>query len=143
MCKVDARQRETGPGGKVWPPQRLNPSRFNRRAVRPGRCENCTSRIAAARVAATRTDGPAQLERRRAMAESPTRSGDAVLTPAEALAEIRREFGTAPSYNQLWARIVDGRVPAHRDGRAWRIRRADLPPPADACGLSVARPVAA
>jgi hypothetical protein len=41
--------------------------------------------------------------------------------------QLRERYGQAPSYARLWAAIASSSVPARREGRLWRIRKADLP----------------
>lgn len=45
----------------------------------------------------------------------------------ETIRTLRELHGSAPRYQALWLAIGEGRVPAHRQGREWRIRRTDLP----------------
>jgi hypothetical protein len=59
-------------------------------------------------------------------------------------ATLQREYGRAPSYQQLWGAAASGRIPARREGREWRIQRDDLPVIAAHFGLRAAptRPAA-
>lgn len=38
-----------------------------------------------------------------------------------------RELGASASYDYLWRRVTDGRIPARRIAGKWCIARADLP----------------
>jgi hypothetical protein len=58
-----------------------------------------------------------------------------------ALQELRSVYGVKTTYQRLWAAIVNGHVPAHRNGRRWMIQRPDLPRVAAALGAT--RPAAA
>jgi hypothetical protein len=49
------------------------------------------------------------------------------LTPIDVIVELRRRYGDAPTYGQLWVLLASGTVPARRDGRAWKIPRAAVP----------------
>lgn len=53
-------------------------------------------------------------------------------------AELRRQFGIAVTYQQLWAGVVSGRLPAYRLGRRYRIKRGDLPNVAAILGATAA-----
>lgn len=57
------------------------------------------------------------------------------LSLSETLPELRRQ-GLSVSYWRLWAACAEGRVPAHRQGREWRIRRSDLSRVAEAFRLA-------
>ena len=49
------------------------------------------------------------------------------LSIADFLQRLRSTFGErAPSYYQLRAAVAEGRIPAHKHGREWRIGAADL-----------------
>lgn len=58
----------------------------------------------------------------------------------DALRELREAHGCSTTYPRLWSAVVNGRVPAIRLGRRWRLRRVDLPNIAAALS---AQPVAA
>jgi excisionase family DNA binding protein len=45
----------------------------------------------------------------------------------DALRELRARFEVASTYPHLWALVTQGDVPAHRVGRRWRVKEADLP----------------
>ena len=49
--------------------------------------------------------------------------------------ELAAQFTGAPKYSALYTKIVNGELPASRDGGRWIIRRADLPAIARALGL--------
>lgn len=51
---------------------------------------------------------------------------------------LRATFGSAPSYKTLYQAIVDGRLPAHFDGRRWQVNRADLGKAAELFSLTAA-----
>ena len=51
----------------------------------------------------------------------------------EALPELR-QHGIATTYHRLWAAVVEGRIPAVRVGKRWKIRRSDLSHAATALG---------
>lgn len=38
-----------------------------------------------------------------------------------------RKVGIVVSYPFAWRAVVDGRIPAHRDGKRWLIDPADMP----------------
>jgi hypothetical protein len=52
------------------------------------------------------------------------------------------EYDRVPSYNDVWRAVAEGRIPATREKRGWKIRREDRERAAEALGLS-RRPVAA
>jgi hypothetical protein len=57
---------------------------------------------------------------------------DDLLQLPDVLGILRREHGVSVSYAKLWAAGVAGIVPAYRvGGRAWRMRRSDIPQIAD------------
>jgi len=43
-----------------------------------------------------------------------------------------------PIYRQLYDAVVNGRIPAERDGRSWTVRRENLPLVLEAFGLTAA-----
>jgi hypothetical protein len=57
--------------------------------------------------------------------------------------DLERRYGVAPSYSQLWLAVVNGKIPARREGRIWRVNRADLPTVATYFELTPAAPGAA
>lgn len=61
----------------------------------------------------------------------------------ETVGELRTKFGVCASYLQLWRGVIEGRVPAVRVGRQYRIKRADLPTAAEALRAVPVRPRAA
>jgi excisionase family DNA binding protein len=52
----------------------------------------------------------------------------------QALPELRQQHGVAATYHRLWVAVVEGRIPAVRVGKRWKIRRSDLPRAATALG---------
>lgn len=62
----------------------------------------------------------------------PAESDELDLT--EALPELRALHGSRISYQRLWLAVVEGRVPARREGKRWRVRQSDLPAIAAAFG---------
>lgn len=53
--------------------------------------------------------------------------------------ELRRRYGRGPTYSQLYRGIIDGWLPAERDGRVWTIREDRVPEIAEAFGLTSER----
>jgi len=45
----------------------------------------------------------------------------------EVLPELRQRYGIATTYHRLWVAVVEGRIPATRVGKRWKIRRGNLP----------------
>jgi hypothetical protein len=50
--------------------------------------------------------------------------------------ELSAQFARSPGYRKLYAQIIDGKLPAHRDGSRWLIRREDIPAIGAALGLA-------
>ncbi len=49
------------------------------------------------------------------------------LTLADVCHHLRRNYGDrAPSYNTIWKAVTEGRIPAERRGRSWRVADTDL-----------------
>lgn len=46
-------------------------------------------------------------------------------------AALRQEFNVTVPYPRIWRAVVDGRIPATREGRRWYLDTADLPEIAD------------
>ena len=63
---------------------------------------------------------------------------DRQLTPVEFLGEMRRQFGSAPSYTRLWNAMCRGDVPAERDGGRWKLRSGHVPLAAKILGIKAA-----
>jgi hypothetical protein len=57
--------------------------------------------------------------------------------------ELERQYGVGPSYSQLWFAAANGRIPARREGRSWRVSTTDLPTIAEYFQLASAAPDAA
>jgi len=55
---------------------------------------------------------------------------------------LRERYENVPAYQALWRAAVEGRFPAFREGRGWRVREEDEPRVAVALGL-IPRQVAA
>jgi hypothetical protein len=53
---------------------------------------------------------------------------------------LERQYGIAPSYSQIWLACANGKLPARREGRGWRVNRADLPLVAEHFGLTTSAP---
>ncbi len=43
------------------------------------------------------------------------------------LTQLATKHGIQLSYQQAWSLIIAGRIPAHREGRNWRIKEEDMP----------------
>lgn len=56
----------------------------------------------------------------------------------ETMQELRRRYGRAPAYNQLWHAIAQGQIEAERVGGRWKVSRADVPRITAALGIAAA-----
>jgi hypothetical protein len=56
---------------------------------------------------------------------------------------LERRYGIAPSYSQIWLAVANGKIPARREGRGWRVNQTDLPAVAVYFELTPAAPDAA
>jgi hypothetical protein len=61
-------------------------------------------------------------------------SGSDDLELTEALEVLRTEHGVQASYHQLWMAVVEGRAPAYRVGKRWKVKRSDVPVIAEVLG---------
>lgn len=58
--------------------------------------------------------------------------------PLTALAsELRRLTGKCPTYRVLYARVLNGELPAEQVNGRWHVRREDLPEIASHFGLTI------
>jgi hypothetical protein len=53
----------------------------------------------------------------------------------EVLVKLRAEHGVSTTYHLLWKAVVEGRVPAHRVGKRWKVRPNDTPQVAVVLGV--------
>ena len=57
----------------------------------------------------------------------------------DVLRELRKQCGLDTTYSRLWRGIVEGRVPAVRVGKRYRVSRANYPAVVEALGLTPLR----
>lgn len=72
----------------------------------------------------------------RADAASPDVTPPGHLELPAVLQTVNRQYGGRASYTDLWRLVVEGMVPATKNGRRWMVDPADLPHVAELLGLT-------